>query len=326
MIGRKLTILAAALTVGLAWSAGSTAWSQTVRITPLGSHDGEFCRSDRAFLLEDPNGTTLLFDVGRTVAGPEDPRLGKVDVVLLSSVHGDHLGDKRISEVGAGSCAEPAATVATTPQSGTALIAAAKGATVIVGGHMHEFLAAKLEEAGGSADQVQVLRFGGKRVVNGVRIAIVPAVHANGVSTDFLNEAAATAFEADGLTAYVGPDNGYVLSFTNGLVVYLSADTGHTSDMETLVQRYYGAELAIMNMGDIFTMGPEEAAWAVEELIKPKAVIPTHANEEATRGGKVIPGTRTARFVELVKSVPVYLPLSGRTMEFDGEGTCVKGC
>src|SRR5690606_19570865 len=40
MIGRKLTILAAALTVGLAWSAGSTAWSQTVRITPLGSHDG----------------------------------------------------------------------------------------------------------------------------------------------------------------------------------------------------------------------------------------------------------------------------------------------
>ena len=88
MIGRKLTILAAALTVGLAWSAGSTAWSQTVRITPLGSHDGEFCRSDRAFLLEDPNGTTLLFDVGRTVAGPEDPRLGKVDVVLLSSVHG----------------------------------------------------------------------------------------------------------------------------------------------------------------------------------------------------------------------------------------------
>jgi L-ascorbate metabolism protein UlaG (beta-lactamase superfamily) len=81
-----------------------------------------------------------------------------------------------------------------------------------------------------------------------------------------------------------------------------------------------------MNMGDIYTMGPEEAAWAVEELIKPKAVIPSHANEAATEGGEVIPGTRTQRFIELVESIPVHLPLSGRTMEFDGDGNCVKGC
>ena len=30
----------------------------------------------------------------------------------------------------------------------------------------------------------------------------------------------------DGLTAYVGPDNGYVLTFSNGLVVYMSGDSG----------------------------------------------------------------------------------------------------
>lgn len=64
----------------------------TVKITPLGSHDGEFCRLDRALILEDPNGTRLVYDVGRTVAGAEDKRLGEIDIVLLSHVHGDHLG------------------------------------------------------------------------------------------------------------------------------------------------------------------------------------------------------------------------------------------
>jgi hypothetical protein len=44
--------------------------AKTVKITPLGSHDGEFCSRDRAMLFEDPDGTKLLFDVGRTVAGP----------------------------------------------------------------------------------------------------------------------------------------------------------------------------------------------------------------------------------------------------------------
>jgi L-ascorbate metabolism protein UlaG (beta-lactamase superfamily) len=79
-------------------------------------------------------------------------------------------------------------------------------------------------------------------------------------------------------------------------------------------------------MGDIFTMGPEEAAFAVKELIKAKAVIPEHANEAATSGGKVLPKSRTARFIDLVKGIPVHVPLSGKTMEFDKNATCVAGC
>ena len=47
--------------------------------------------------------------------------------------------------------------------------------------------------------------------------------------------------------------------------------------MAGIVRRYYKAELAIINIGDIFTMGPEEAAFAVNELIKPKAAIVAHA-------------------------------------------------
>lgn len=308
-------------------SGWSLAWGQNVKITPLGTHDGESCRRDRAFLFEDPSGTTLLYDAGRSVLGSGDARLpAKLDVVLLSSVHSDHLGDRIPPALNAGTCAKPDTSVSTKPISNTAEIAAKKNSKVVVGGQMRGFLRKKVIAAGGSKKQMKLLRFGGKRTISGVKIAIIPTVHANGVSPAFLNKAMADAMKPDGLTAYVGPDNGYILTFTNGLVVYLSADTGHTSDMETLVRRYYKANLAIINIGDIFTMGPEEAAWAINELIKPKAAIPTHANEAATKGGKVQSGTKTEKFMKLVKDIPVHLPLSGRTMEFDGNAKCVSGC
>ncbi len=69
------------------------------------------------------------------------------------------------------------------------------------------------------------------------------------------------------------------------------------------------------------------ANWVVNELIKPKAAIPTHANEESTKGGKPIPGSKVDKFLKDVDSnIAVHLPLSGKTMEFDGSAKCVKGC
>lgn len=62
------------LTIGLV--AGVSAAEGDVKVTPLGSHDGEFCSRDRALVFEDPNGTRILYDAGRTVAGPDDPRQG----------------------------------------------------------------------------------------------------------------------------------------------------------------------------------------------------------------------------------------------------------
>jgi glyoxylase-like metal-dependent hydrolase (beta-lactamase superfamily II) len=88
----KLSFIAAAV---LAVAVATPSLAQNVKITGIGSHDGEFCRRDRAMLFEDPDGTRLLFDPGFTVAGAKDPRIGKIDVVLLSSVHGDHLGSRR---------------------------------------------------------------------------------------------------------------------------------------------------------------------------------------------------------------------------------------
>lgn len=302
------------------------AFSQTVKITPLGSHDGEFCGRDRAMLFEDPDGTRILFDAGRTVAGPDDPRLGKIDVVLLSGVHGDHIGDRRISKTGNGSCAKPQTEVDMTPNSNTASIIVGKKSKAFLGGEMHKFMQAKVVAAGGSAEQVSVLRFGGERQLGGVRIAIVPVTHSNGAGSAFLHKGLGDMLDKDGLTAYVGPDNGYILLFSNGLVVYLSGDSGIFADQDVTIRGYYGAELAIINAGGIYTSGPKEAAYSVTKLIRPKAVIPHHMNEAATEKGIIRSGTKTALFKRLIKDIPVYLPLSGRTMWFDGDAKCLKGC
>jgi glyoxylase-like metal-dependent hydrolase (beta-lactamase superfamily II) len=82
----------AALCVGCAATMTQSGGAGVVKITPLGSHDGEFCALDRALLLEDPDGTRILYDAGFTVRGADDPRLGKIDAVLLTHVHNDHLG------------------------------------------------------------------------------------------------------------------------------------------------------------------------------------------------------------------------------------------
>lgn len=297
--------------------------AQTVKITPLGSHDGEFCPLDRAMIFEDPDGTRILYDAGRTVRGPDDPRLGKIDAVLLSHVHGDHLGDLIQPSANAGECGKPDFSVKATPNSNTINIAAGKKAQLLVGGELNTFFAQKMKAAGGDPGLVKVLRFGAHAKVGKVGVVSVPAVHTNGLSPAFLENG--EAFAANGLTAYVGEPGGYVLQFSNGLVAYLSGDTGITAEQDLVVRRYYKANLAVINIGDVFTTGPTEAAYVVNTLVRPKSAIASHANEVATKGGKLLPKSKTAAFKKAAK-MPVHIPLSGKTMEFDGSGKCVKGC
>jgi hypothetical protein len=63
----------------------------------------------------------------------------------------------------------------------------------------------------------------------------------------------------------------------------------------------------------------------MNELVRPASVIITHPNEPVTEGGKLRPPSRTARVIEQMTAA-MHLAISGRTMEFDGEGTCVAGC
>jgi len=92
------TLCVALLVVGFLGPGAVSA--APVKVTPLGSHEGEFCKLDRAMLFEDPDGTRILYDAGRTVAVSDVPRLGKIDALLVSHMHDDHDGDRHLRAPG----------------------------------------------------------------------------------------------------------------------------------------------------------------------------------------------------------------------------------
>jgi L-ascorbate metabolism protein UlaG (beta-lactamase superfamily) len=301
------------------------ALAQTVKVTPLGGIEGEFCPQDRALVFEDPNGTRILYDPGRTVAGADDPRLGKIDIILVSHMHGDHVGNAHNKAPNSGSCDKPDVSVSALPNSSAVNIALAKKAKIVTGSEMPPFFAAKLKANGGDPANSILARFGGSVTLGGVRIATVTATHSNGLDPDYIGGDLGKAMKEAGIAGDVGLATGYVLKFSNGLVAYLSGDTGITADQDLVVRGHYGAKLAVMNIGDVFTTGPAEAAYVINDLVKPASVIPSHANEVGTVKGTVRPGSKTEAFMKAVK-VPVHIPLSGKTMEFDSAGKCTAGC
>ncbi len=72
-----------------------------------------------------------------------------------------------------------------------------------------------------------------------------------------------------------GNPAGFLLTNKEGQKVYLAGDTGLFGDMRLIGEE--GIDLAIIPIGDNFTMGPEDALRAVK-LLQPKNVIPIHYN------------------------------------------------
>jgi len=318
------TALATALI--LAGASATSSWAQNVKITPLGSHTGELCERDRATIFEDPTGVRFLYDVGQSTMGVDDPRLGNIHAVLLSHAHSDHIGDQKMKALGAGSCERPDL-VPAGGYSVTAEIAAAKNAAVVAVGDLAVFIGKKIEgltgkptpvcPQDGGATTVPVaapcrsnIHLGGTHVLKaagaaqGVEITIVYAAHANGLPLSLLGEEERKTLAANGLSVEPGPPTGFVVKFTNGLTAYLSGDTGIHTEMKTIVNDFHKANLTLLNFGPN-AMTPLSAAYAVNELIRPAAVIVTHVNEAATADGKLKPNSRTAAFIKLSKRARV---------------------
>ncbi|GAP07418.1 MAG TPA: metal-dependent hydrolase [Anaerolinea thermolimosa] len=72
-----------------------------------------------------------------------------------------------------------------------------------------------------------------------------------------------------------GNPAGFLLTTREGQKVYLAQDTGLFGDMKLIGDE--GLELAVIPIGDNYTMGPDDALRAVE-LLRPKQVIPIHYN------------------------------------------------
>jgi L-ascorbate metabolism protein UlaG (beta-lactamase superfamily) len=327
--------------------AAGLASAQNVKVTPLGTHTGELCSRDRATLFEDPSGVRILYDAGQSLTGADDPRLGDIHVVLLSHAHSDHIGDQKLAEIDAGTCAQPKLADAG-PNSVTAEIIAAKNSAMMIVRELGVFVGKKVDKVRGkpavacaqsagattvplAAPCLAVVEIGGTQTfktsgaTRSVEITVVQAAHASNPPRSMLTDAGKASLVPDEFAANVGPATGYVITFTNGLRVYLSGDTALHTEMKTVVHDFHKANLAVMNLGPN-AISPQAAAYAMNELVRPATVIASHPNESVTSGGKANPNTRTATFVSLVKGRAAYFALSGRTMEFDGNAKCVAGC
>ena len=336
----KIAFAALALTL-----AAVPALAQNVKITPVGSHPGELCANDRAIVFEDPTGVRLLYDAGPTVTGGDDPRLGSIHLVLLTHMHGDHVGNLKLKAPGAGTCANSGRGPA--PNSTTAEVVAEHNAVLVTTRAMAGFVSKKVEAVRGKplpfcaqpggTTTVPVKAACSSRIDLGgvfnakadgaskaVEITIVYASHVNDAPPALLSKEEQQRLKADGGVREYGPATGFVVRFTNGLTAYLSGDTGIHSEMKTVVHDFHKANLAVLNLGvnpGIFISG----AHAVNELIRPESVILTHVNEPATEGGKLLPQSKTAAVIKDLKP-DAYLAISGRTMEFNGDGRCMSGC
>jgi L-ascorbate metabolism protein UlaG (beta-lactamase superfamily) len=118
-----------------------------------------------------------------------------------------------------------------------------------------------LKGQGIAEGQVVGMNTGGTITLNDTRITMVNAVHTSSITEN-------------GETRAMGFPIGYVLRFANGFTVYNTGDTAVTMDMK-IVHDLYKPDLVILPIGDFYTMGAEQAAYALN-LLKPPFAIGGH--------------------------------------------------
>ncbi|WP_067625427.1 metal-dependent hydrolase [Alicyclobacillus acidiphilus] len=134
-------------------------------------------------------------------------------------------------------------------------IARANNATVIAPNELAHYYGLK-------GLQIHPLHIGGKHDFPFGRVKLTLAFHGSGM-------------EIDNGFVYVGPPVGYLLTM-GGKTIYHAGDTGLFGDMK-LIGELNQIDLALLPIGDNFTMGPEDALLAAEWL-RAKKVIPMHYN------------------------------------------------
>ncbi len=149
-----------------------------------------------------------------------------------------------------------------------------------------------LEKKG--AKQCLAMNKGGTQQVGDLKVTMVHADHSCGIT------------DGDQII-YGGEACGYVMEFENGVKIYHSGDTAVFGDMR-IVHDLYRPPICMLPIGDHFTMGPLEAAYAIE-LLKPKTVIPMHYGTFP-----VLKGTPDA-LRNLAEGVEVVAPKLGETLQ-----------
>ena len=185
------------------------------------------------FAITLPSGKVVLLDPWLT-GNPACPEAQKsparVDAMLISHGHGDHLGDA----VALGKKFKP---------------------QIACNYEIYLWLASK------GVDNISPMNKGGTQRLGEIEVTMVDAKHSSGI-------------EDDGKVLYAGEPAGFVVRLPGGLTMYHAGDTAVFGDMK-LIGELYAPELACLPIGDLFTMGPREAAKAIR-LLNVRHVIPMH--------------------------------------------------
>jgi len=132
-------------------------------------------------------------------------------------------------------------------------------------------------------ENVSAMNKGGSQKVGSINVTMTHAIHSCGIIDD-------------GKIIYGGEAAGYILQLPDGRSIYFAGDTNVFSDM-ALIRELYSPKLAMLPIGDLFTMSPREAAVACR-LLRTERVIPMHFGTFPPLTGR--PDT----LADLIKDIP----------------------
>jgi L-ascorbate metabolism protein UlaG (beta-lactamase superfamily) len=241
MPSRRVIVLAAAFAALLAPAAPVQA-----QATAKGGAKGAGGRTEvtwyghAAFVVRTPGGTVLAIDPWFQNPKTPDPEAGakleKVDYILVTHGHADHVGEA----------------VALAQRTGAKLVSSIDLGRALIKNGFPE----------GQASRETQGNVGGAIQAGDATVIFVPAVH----SSDVTNESGHHGG---------GNPVGFVIQLKDGPTLYHTGDTDVTMDMKQIPERYGAVDVMLACIGGHFTMDPKGAALAAS-YVKARTVVPMH--------------------------------------------------
>ena len=245
--GQRLTA-GIGLALVLSMGVGLTSVSTPAHAQAVAGKTELFWFGQAGFKIETPGGKTIVIDPWLT-GGPKTPApyktdisaLGKVDLLLVTHAHVDHIGDapaiaKAQNTVlyGPGDMMTPLNTLGVLPPTLT-----------------HRFN-----------------KSGSVTPLPGIKVTAVKAEHSSLLVVNNPTTGKPESHPA-------GEAMGYIIQLENGFKIWHMGDTGLFGDMK-FIYDHYKPDLVLIPIGGNFTMDPQDAAFAVKNWVPAKNVIPIH--------------------------------------------------